>query len=230
MRRERNRRASDFGLERVLGPDWPRGREPRSFRLGLTRCRRLRPIVAARLSRRLTLATPATLAASAAVAVASTAAAMVATLQAELHRRHIVELRPRDRLADQRFDGGDGLAVLGRRDGIGTAVAPRAAGAADAMHVVLGMVRHVEIEHVGQALDVEAACGHVAADQEADLVVFEALKRLRTLRLRHVTVERRHVEAVLRERAIEYVHVALAVAEDQRVLHVLVAQQAPQRL
>src|SRR5215472_13219659 len=212
MRRERNRRASDFGLERVLGPDWPRGREPRCLRLGLTRCRRLRPIVAARLSRRLSLATPATLAASAAVAVASAAAAMVAALETEFHRRHIVELRSRNGFADQRLDSGDGLAVLGRRDGIGTAVAPRASRAADAMHVVLGMVRYVEIEHVGEPLDVEAAGGHVAADQQADLAVLEALQRLRTLRLRHVAVERSHVEAMLLERAIEDVHVALAVA------------------
>ena len=63
------------------------------------------------------------------------------------------------------------LAVLGRRQREGAALAPGAAGAADAVDIVLGMDRHVEIEDVLQALDVEAARRDVAAHQKPDFVV-----------------------------------------------------------
>ena len=95
------------------------------------------------------------------------------------------------------------------------------AGAADAMDVILGMDRHVEIEDVGQALDVEPARRDVARHQELDLAGLELLQRLGAVGLRHVAVQRRGVEAVLDQRAIEDVDVALAVAEDERVLYVL---------
>src|SRR5215510_8601598 len=55
---------------------------------------------------------------------------------------------PGDALADQRLDRGDGLAVRPRDDRDRGAAAPGAAGAADAVHVIVGMVRYVEIEYV----------------------------------------------------------------------------------
>src|SRR3546814_8227626 len=98
------------------------------------------------------------------------------------------------------------------------------------IYVILGMDRHVEIEDVGQVGDVEAARRHVAGDQQANLVRLEALQRLGTLRLRHVAMQRRGIEAVLGQRLKEDVDVLLAIAEDQCVLDVLGADQPPQGL
>ena len=76
----------------------------------------------------------------------------------------------RDRVADQLLDRLDREPVLRRGDGEGVALQPGAAGAADAVDVVLGVVRHVEIEHVRQAADVQAARRHVAAHQQPQFV------------------------------------------------------------
>ena len=54
-------------------------------------------------------------------------------------------------------------AVVRRGEREGASLQPGPAGAADAVHIVLGMDRHVEIEHVRQAADVDAARRHVAA-------------------------------------------------------------------
>ena len=191
---------------------------------------RTRPILAAGLALGVTFPAAGRLAPSAAGASAAAATAVVASFKAQLLRRHFIQIDPRNGLPDQRLDGGDGLAVLGTCDRIGAPIAACASRAPDAMDVVLGMVRHVEIEDMGQALDVEAARGHVAADQKPDLAVPETLQRLGPLRLDHIAVQRRHVETVLGERAVEDIHVALAVAEDQRVLDVLVLDEAPERL
>ena len=63
------------------------------------------------------------------------------------------------------------LPVVGRRQGEGAAFTAGTAGAADAMDIVLSMDRHIEIEHMAHADDVEAAGGDIAGDQERDLAV-----------------------------------------------------------
>src|SRR5437899_2849569 len=124
-------------------------------------------------------------------------------------------------LADQGDDGGDETAILWRCDGKGAALEPGTAGTADTMNIVLGMDRHVEIEDVRQALDVETARRNIARDQQADLVVLEALKRLGALGLRHVAVQRGDVKAMTRQRFLQDVDILLAIAEDDGVAHFL---------
>ena len=74
---------------------------------------------------------------------------------------------PGDGLADQLLDRVDRLAVDGRDDGDGGAAQAGAAGAADAVDVIVGVMRHVEIEDVAHRRDVEAARGDVGGDQAA---------------------------------------------------------------
>src|SRR5262245_29384498 len=71
---------------------------------------------------------------------------------------------PRDALPDQRFDRSDGLAVGAGDDRDRGAAAAGATGAADAVHVIVGMIRHVEIEDVADIRDVEAARRDVGRD------------------------------------------------------------------
>ena len=66
------------------------------------------------------------------------------------------------------------LQVVGRDDHEGLAGAPGAAGAADAVDIVVGeMVRNVEIEHVADIGDVEAAGGDVGGDQQLEVSLAE---------------------------------------------------------
>ena len=99
------------------------------------------------------------------------------------------------------------------------------------MHVVVGMMRHVEIEDVADGGNVEAAGGDIGGDQQRDLALAELIQRRRARRLVHVTVQRADAEAVLLQRFVNDGDFALAIAEDDRVLEILgVAQQAAKDL
>ena len=118
-----------------------------------------------------------------------------------------------------------------RGQGEGAALAAGAAGAADAVDIILGIDRHVEIEDVAEG----RRCRGRAPRRRWRPGVgprrgLKALQRLGALGLRHVAVQRADAEAVLLQRLVQDVHVALAVAEDEGVLHVLGADQPAQRL
>ena len=55
--------------------------------------------------------------------------------------------------------------LLGQDEGDCGAAAPRPAGAAGAVHVALVLFRRIEVDHVGDVVEVEAAGGHVGRDQ-----------------------------------------------------------------
>ena len=106
-----------------------------------------------------------------------------------------------------------------------------AAGAADPVDVILGMMRHVEIEDVADRRDVEAAGRDVAGDQQGGLAVAEGIQGRGARPLVHVAVEGGRVEAVADQRLLQQGDVALAVAEDDAVLEFrLAADQVAQAL
>ncbi len=134
---------------------------------------------------------------------------------------------PGNFLADQLFDRGQRLGIRRRHQRDGGTRAPGAAGAADAMHVILGMVRHVEIENVAHLGNVEPARGHVARDQKRDLAVAEGLERIGARTLVHVAVQRDRGKSVAHQRAVQLRHLGLAIAEDDAVLQVFGAADEP---
>src|SRR5437763_2921565 len=85
------------------------------------------------------------------MAVAATAPGVVAVL-ADLDA---FEFPPSELLTDQRLDGGDEPAILRRCQHESMAFAAGTAGAADAMHVVIGVERHVKIEDVRHGGNIE---------------------------------------------------------------------------
>src|SRR6266478_7493778 len=124
---------------------------------------------------------------------------------------------PRDGLADQLLDRRDAPAVGRRNDGDGGAAASRAPGAADAMHVVVGVVRDVEVEDVADGGNVETARGDVGGNQQRHFVLAELIERGRARRLVHVAMQRDCGKAVPDERTMQRRDLALAVAEDDRI-------------
>src|SRR2546421_4690314 len=87
----------------------------------------------------------------------------------------IFQLQSRDFLADETLDRlqrGDFLAVHERE---GVADILRTTGAADAMHVIFGMLRHIVINDVTDTGDIETARGDIGRDHH---FVFAALKTL----------------------------------------------------
>ena len=84
----------------------------------------------------------------------------------------------RQALADRPLDRGEVGLLLRRDEGEGVAGHLGARGAADAVDVVVGDVRHVEVDDVRERLDVDAARGDVGRDEDAELAALEAGERL----------------------------------------------------
>src|SRR5690606_32518012 len=92
-----------------------------------------------------------------------------------------------------------------------------AAGAADPVDVVLGMDRHVEVEDVADARDVEATGRDIGSHEKLELAVAEAVEDARAHRLVEVAMQCAGVEPVLPEGFRDDIDVALAVAEDDAI-------------
>ena len=78
---------------------------------------------------------------------------------------------------------------------IASPLRPARPGAADAVHVGLGVVGHVVVHDVADPLDVEAARGDVRRDQDVELSALDARHRALAVLLLHVAVQRRGSEA-----------------------------------
>ena len=136
----------------------------------------------------------------------------------------------RDGLLDKPFDRRDLLEIVRIDERVGGAVLPGPARAPDAVNVIFGGERHVEIKNMADVSDIKPARGHIAAGKYGDRAVAEGIQRCRARRLIHIAMQRAHVKPVLAQRFIQRRHVDLAVAENKRVLHVLAPQKNAQGL
>ena len=98
----------------------------------------------------------------------------------------------------------------------------RASRPADAVHVVLGLLRHVVVDDVRDPGDVEPALRDVGGDEHAHLAVLEVLERARALRLCLVGVHRRRLDARLLEMPHDAIGAMLGAREDQHRIDRLV--------
>ena len=82
-------------------------------------------------------------------------------------------LGARNPLSDQLFNRRDRFVVERCDDGQRGAGAACTAGAADAVNVVVGMMRDVEIEDVADGGNIEAAGGNIGGDQKRNVAFTE---------------------------------------------------------
>ncbi len=135
-----------------------------------------------------------------------------------------------DRLAGGALDGAQ-HALLARgdeQDRIATAA--RAAGAADAVHVAFGVVRNVVVQHVADALHVQAARGHVGGHQHVQLAILQLLDGLLALRLLHVAVDGGGGQAARLQLACQFLGRRLGAGEDDHAVERLGFQDSSQRI
>lgn len=78
-----------------------------------------------------------------------------------------------NRLADQLFDIFQCALLFAADKGDGVTFVAGACGAADAVDVVLRQKGEVDVDHMLQALNIEAASGHLGCDQYLYLIVLE---------------------------------------------------------
>ena len=100
-----------------------------------------------------------------------------------------------DRLARRALDHTQHVAFARRDEQDRLAAAAGAARAADAMHVGLGVVRHVVVDDVAHALDIEPARCDIRGDDDIDLAALQSRDRAFALRLHDVAVQRLGGEA-----------------------------------
>ena len=99
----------------------------------------------------------------------------------------------------------------------GGARSRRAGRTADAVDVVLGVVRHVVVEHQADVLDVDTARDDVRGDEDFHLVVLEVEHHLLALRLLQVGVHGRNVESHALERMGQLLDLEFRRREDDRL-------------
>jgi hypothetical protein len=105
----------------------------------------------------------------------------------------------------------------------------RSAGArrpSDAMHVDLRLVRNIEIDDMGDAVDVDAARGDVGRDQDRHAAESEFGERALARRLRLVAVDRFGADARARQALGDAIGAVLGPREDERTRHRGVAEEA----
>jgi len=138
-----------------------------------------------------------------------------------------VEFDALDFLADEAFDGADVHHVFGDHEGEGVARRFGATGAADAVDVIFGMLRHVEVNDVADVGDVEAAGGDVGGDEDFVFAVAEALEGLFAFALGAVGMENRDGVVILFEHVPDSVSAIFGAAKnDDRIVFDVVEEGA----
>ena len=104
----------------------------------------------------------------------------------------VFELQARDFSSDEVLDGLQcrNFFAVHKREGVADIL--RAAGAADPVHVILGMLGHVVVDNVADAGDVEAACGDIGGDHDFVFAALESFERFNTFALGAVGVQNRY--------------------------------------
>ncbi len=103
----------------------------------------------------------------------------------------------RDALLGQALDGLEQLLLVRRHQRDGLAIASGPAGTADAVYIVFLDIGQLEVDHVGQLIDVQAAGGDVGGDQHANVVALEVGQGLGAGVLALVAMDRRRRQAML---------------------------------
>ena len=143
----------------------------------------------------------------------------------------IVEAAAGDFLIDEAFDGFGGHEFIGAEEGEGVAFFLGAAGAADAVDVVLGVFGDGVIDNVGDAADVEAAGGEVGGDDDFEFAGAEADEGLGAVLLGDIAVHDGDlVFAIAADAGGEEVGIGLGAGEDHDALKVGFLEQGEEEV
>ena len=110
------------------------------------------------------------------------------------------------------------------------ALLPGTARAADAVHVVLGVVGEIVVDHQFEVVDVDAAGGHVGGDQKGKCRPLEVLHYPGPLGLGHAAMDPLGRVAPPDEGIGQFIDHPLRVAEDDAALHVVEVDDADERV
>ena len=110
-----------------------------------------------------------------------------------------------EQAVDSHLDACQLAPFLGRDEGVGHPLAAHAAGAADAMDVIVAELRNVVIDDVRDAGDVDAAADDVGGDQHLDLSLAKGGHHAIADVLRQIAVDAGHVLEPLGQAEMDFV-------------------------
>ena len=140
-------------------------------------------------------------------------------------RQRAAPVDDRQGLAGQLLDRPQQGALVGRAERNGDAFLARARRAADAVHVSLGHFRQVEVHHVADVVDVDAAGGDVGGDENGGLALLEVVEGALALVLALVAVDGGRGDAGGLNVLGDAIRPALGAREDDRAREAGTAQQ-----
>ena len=94
------------------------------------------------------------------------------------------------------------------------ATGTRASGAANSMHVILRNIGQVEVDDLGQLVNINTPCGNIGGDQYLYLAFFELGQGLGALGLTLIAVNGRSVDVVALEQFHQLIGAVLGAAKD----------------
>ena len=122
-----------------------------------------------------------------------------------------------DLCLDGAFDQFQLTEFPGRDEGDGHASIAGAARPADAVDVAFRILGHIEIDHVGDIVDIEAAGRHIGGDKDIHLVLAELLHYAVTLALAQIAVQPLCLVAPRGKGDDELIHTLFGAAEDDHL-------------
>ena len=136
----------------------------------------------------------------------------------------VVKLDSWNLLTNEALDGGNLLNIFAGHNRESIADTLSTSGAADAMHVVFGMMRHIEVDDVADLRHVNAARGDVGGDHHLITAVAKTIQGVLALALSSARMENGDGMALLMKFAHDPVGSVLGPAKNQH----LIVVRAPQ--
>jgi len=145
-------------------------------------------------------------------------------------RLETFDLGPFEQPVDADLDAGQLVAFFGSDEGKGNPLASHAAGAADAVDVIVAELGDIEVDDVRDAGHVDAAADDVGGDQALHLTFAELEHDPVAGRLGQVAVDAGDRLDLVGQAALHLVGAALRAAKDDRLLGVFALEQPDQQL
>ena len=147
-------------------------------------------------------------------------------------RKRIVEIRKRlafERLSHNALEGADHIVIFRRDECERVSCALGASRATDAVDVGVGSIRHVVVDDMGNALNIETARCNVGGDHDTEVPGLETAQSLFALSLRAVTMQACDAEPGVGDLPRDLVGTMLGAREDQYGFCIDVLEQFQQQ-
>lgn len=126
---------------------------------------------------------------------------------------------------DDFFDVLEVVSLVARTEGDGLSGLSGAGGSADAVDVAFGLIGQVEVDHMRDALDVDAAGGDIGRDQHAEVPLAESIERAGAGILAFVAMDRVGRDFLMAKIFADSVRAAFGSREDQRAGNIAFFQE-----